>query len=158
MRGDPPRVEVDPELTFDLPSFIPEEHVPETGQRLSLYKRLAGAEDEWEVQEIAAEMRDRFGPAPPPLEHLLRTMELKTTARRLGALGLEGTRISVIVHLSDATPLKPEKVLALVTAPKSPYRLTQDMRLRFKIELGQFTDSVEAADHVLQQLLELLDD
>lgn len=158
MRGEPPRVEVDPELTFDMPSFIPEEHVPETGQRLSLYKRLASAEDEWEVQEIAAEVRDRFGPAPPPLEQLFRVMELKTAARRLGALGVEGTRKSVTIHLSDKTPLKPEKVLALVTAPKSPYRLTQDMRLRFKVAMGQFSDSIEAADHVIQQLLDLLDD
>jgi transcription-repair coupling factor (superfamily II helicase) len=158
LRGEARRPTVDPELTFDLPAFVSEEHVPETGQRLSLYKRLASAADVWEVQEIGGEIRDRFGPAPRPLENLLRLMELKTAARQIGALGVEGTRTHVTLHLSDGTKLAPEKVLALVTAPKSRYRVTPDMRLRYRVEEGRFADSIEAADHVIQELLALIDD
>jgi transcription-repair coupling factor (superfamily II helicase) len=157
LRGEPPRLDIDPELTFDMPAFIPEDHVPDTGQRLTTYKRLASAEDAYDVQEIAAEIRDRFGPLPLPLENLVRVMELKTACRRLGALGVEGTRKAVTIHLSDRTPLKPEKVLELVTKPKSPYRVTPDMRLRCTTKLGQHSDSIEAADAVVQELLGLLE-
>ena len=34
------------------------------GLRLSLYKRLASAEDDDVIDELAAEMEERFGPAP----------------------------------------------------------------------------------------------
>jgi transcription-repair coupling factor (superfamily II helicase) len=157
LRGDPPRVEIDPEISLDVSCFIPEDHVPDTGQRLTAYKRLASAEDEDEVREIAAELRDRFGPAPPPVENLLRAMELKTACRRLGALGVEGTRRQVTLHLSDSTRLKPEKVLALVTAPRSPYRVTPDMRLSRRLVPEQHTDSIEAASAVVRELLALVE-
>jgi transcription-repair coupling factor (superfamily II helicase) len=157
LRGEPPRVDIDPELSLDVSCFIPEDHVPDTGQRLTAYKRLASAEDADEVREIAAELRDRFGPAPPPVENLVRAMELKTACRRLGALGLEATRKQVTVHLSDSTPLKPEKVLALVTAPKSPYRVTPDMRLSRKLAPEQHQDGIEAAQAVVKELLGLVE-
>lgn len=157
LRGEPPRVEVDPELSLDVSCFIPEDHVPDTGQRLTAYKRLASAEDADEVREIAAELRDRFGPAPPPVENLVRAMELKTACRRLGALGLDASRKQVTVHLADTTPLKPEKVLALVTAPKSPYRVTPDMRLSRKLAPEQHTDGIEAAAAVVKELLGLIE-
>ena len=157
LRGEPPRVDIDPELTFDLPVYIPEEHVPDTGQRLSLYQRFASAEDVYDVQEIAAEVRDRFGPLPRPLEDLVRVMELKTACRRLGALGVEGTRKQVTIHLSDKTRLKPEKVLGLVTAPKSPYRVTPDMRLHCRIAPGTASDSIDAAAGVVEELLTLME-
>ena len=156
LQGLPPKSDFDPELNFDVTGFIPEEHVPDTGQRLALYQRLAGAEDSFEVEEIAAEMRDRFGPSPPPLENLFRMMEVKALARRLGALGVEASRKSVTVHLSDRTPLDPQKVLGLVTAAGSSYRVTPDMRLRCRIKEGMYPDSIEAAQAVAQELAGLL--
>jgi transcription-repair coupling factor (superfamily II helicase) len=156
MRGEPPKNRIDPELSFDVPGFIPEEHVPDTGQRLWLYKRLAGAEDAFEVHEIAAESRDRFGPAPAPLENLFRMMEVKAAVRHLGALGIEGTRRAVTIHLSDRTPLTPEQILQLVTQPNSPYRVTPDMKLRCRLDERSYSDSIEGAASVVQKLWQLL--
>jgi len=157
LQGLPPKSDLDPDLNFDVTGFIPEDHVPDTGQRLALYQRLAGSEDALEVEEISAEVRDRFGPPPPPLENLFRMMSVKAMARRLGALGVEATRKTVTVHLSDRTPLDPQKVLGLVTAPSSPYRVTPDMRLRCRIREGTRSDSIEAAQAVVDELSELLD-
>lgn len=157
LQGLPPRSDIDPELNFDVAGFIPEDHVPDTGQRLALYQRLSGAEDPFEVQELAAEARDRFGPAPPPLENLFRMMEIKALSRGIKALGVEATRNQVTVHLSDRTPLDPAKVMKLVTAKGTPYKMTPDMRLICRIKQGQHSDSIEAAQAVVEELRALVD-
>jgi transcription-repair coupling factor (superfamily II helicase) len=129
LRGQPVVPGVDPELTFDEPSFLPEEYIEDVGVRLSLYKRLASARDAEEVQDLAAEMEDRFGPAPAPARILVRVMALKARLRKLRALGIEANRERVVVHLRDDSPLDAAKVMELCAAKRSPWKLTPDMRL-----------------------------
>src|SRR5262249_21645366 len=85
--------------------------------------------DEAHVAELAEEMEDRFGAPPPEARRLVQLMTLKTELRRLKVLGCEATSKSVTLHLREDTPLDPQRILALVKAPRSPYRLTPDMRL-----------------------------
>jgi transcription-repair coupling factor (superfamily II helicase) len=129
LRGEEVVHDVDPELSFDVAALLPEDYVSDVGVRLSLYKRLAGAEDEARVAELASEMEDRFGSPPEEARRLVQLMTLKTELRRLKALGCEATARSVTLHLREDTPLDPKKVTELVRKSKSPYRLTPDMRL-----------------------------
>ncbi len=129
LRGEEVVHEVDPELSFDVSALLPEDYVGDVGVRLSLYKRLAGAVDEGQVAELAEEMENRFGPPPEEARRLVQLMTLKTELRRLRVLGCEATSRSVTLHLREDTPLDPAKIAAMVRAPKSPYRLTPDMRL-----------------------------
>jgi transcription-repair coupling factor (superfamily II helicase) len=46
LRGQPIRAEHDPEISVDVPAFLPDDFIPDTGQRLELYRRLAQAADE----------------------------------------------------------------------------------------------------------------
>jgi transcription-repair coupling factor (superfamily II helicase) len=129
LRGEPVVHDVDPELSFDVAALLPEEYVSDVGVRLSLYKRLASAIDESHVGELGEEMENRFGPPPEEARRLVQLMTLKTELRRLKALGCEANARSVTLHLREDTPLDPTKILELVRAKNSPYRLTPDMRL-----------------------------
>jgi transcription-repair coupling factor (superfamily II helicase) len=129
LRGEEVVHDVDPELSFDVAALLTEDYVSDVGVRLSLYKRLASAEDEARVAELASEMEDRFGPPPEEARRLVQLMTLKTELRRLKALGCEANARSVTLHLREDTPLDPKKVTELVRKAKSPYRLTPDMRL-----------------------------
>jgi len=129
LRGQELVHEVDTELSFDVAALLPEEYVSDVGVRLSLYKRLASAIDEAHVAEIAEEMENRFGPPPEDARRFVALMGLKTELRRLRVLGCEANSRIVTLHLRDDTPLDPRKILELVRAPRSAYRLTPDMRL-----------------------------
>jgi transcription-repair coupling factor (superfamily II helicase) len=129
LRGEEVVHDVDPDLSFDVPALLPEIYVADVGVRLSLYKRLASAEDEARVADIASEMEDRFGPPPEEARRLVQLMTIKTELRRLKVLGCEATARGVTLHLREDTPLDPKKVTELVRKAKSPYRLTPDMRL-----------------------------
>ena len=134
LRGQVMVHDVDPELSFDVSALLPEDYVADVGVRLSLYKRLASAEDEAHVGEIAVEMEDRFGPPPEEALRLVQLMTLKTELRRLRVLGCEANSRVVTLHLREDTPLDPKKITELVRAPKSRYRLTPDMRLSCRFD------------------------
>jgi transcription-repair coupling factor (superfamily II helicase) len=156
LRGQPLRPEKDPELNVDLPGYIPDELVPDTGQRLDLYKRLSEAEDEDGVKAILEEMRDRYGELPEEVGILGELMVIKSYGRRVGAqtIDLAEPRLTLALD-AEATPLAPEKVLALVNKKGSPWRLTPDMRLLRTFSEPEKKMRVEAAKRALEELLAL---
>jgi transcription-repair coupling factor (superfamily II helicase) len=129
LRGEVVVHEVDPEISFDIEAILPEDYITDVGIRLSLYKRLASAIDEAQVEEIGVELEDRFGPPPQSARNLIVLMSLKTELRRLRVLGCEASKTRVTLHLREDTPLDPRKITELVRAKGSPYKLTPDMKL-----------------------------
>jgi transcription-repair coupling factor (superfamily II helicase) len=82
-------------------------------------------------------------------------MVIKGLGRRLGALTIELAEPRLTLALdSDRTPLKPEKVLALINRKGSPYRLTPDMRLQRQFSAPEAADRTRAAKRCLLELLE----
>ena len=47
------------------PSLIPDSYLPDVHMRLILYKRIAGAASADDLDDLKAEIFDRFGPLPP---------------------------------------------------------------------------------------------
>jgi transcription-repair coupling factor (superfamily II helicase) len=153
LRGEPVVHSVDPELSFDVEALLPEAYIAEVGVRLSLYKRLASAADEAEVDELSTEMEDRFGPPPLEARRLIELMRLKVELRRLLVLGCEATAKSVTLHLRNDTPLDPQKVGELLGGKKSPYRITPDGRLtRRALEGEPVSDGLALASRMLSEL------
>ncbi|WP_437909017.1 transcription-repair coupling factor [Sorangium sp. So ce327] len=153
LRGEPVIHDVDTELSFDADALLPEEYISDVGVRLSLYKRLAGAASTEDVQDLAVEMEDRFGPPPLEARRFVHLMRLKTELRRLKALACEASAKGVTLHLREDTPLDHAKVLKLVQPKSSPYRLSPDMRLTRRAKEGEaFTSGLEATDKLLSEL------
>ncbi|HEY7283619.1 MAG TPA: transcription-repair coupling factor, partial [Actinomycetota bacterium] len=84
MKGSP--VAPDLEVRIDLPvrAFIPVGWVGQEGLRLELYRRVSNARDHAELDEIAVELRDRFGVLPAEVETLFGIARLRVTCTRLG--------------------------------------------------------------------------
>lgn len=62
-------------------TFIPDNYVTDGRQKVEIYRHLAAAEEMSEVEELTAEVRDRFGPLPPPVVHLFSLARLRLRAR-----------------------------------------------------------------------------
>ncbi len=61
-------------------SLIPLNYISDSAQRIEIYRKLAQATDKAALEALQREMRDRFGPLPPPVELLLAVAELKILA------------------------------------------------------------------------------
>ncbi len=155
LRGQPIKQEHDPEISVDVPAFLPDDYVPDAGQRLDFYRRLAQARGEDDVQATLAELADRYGALPEEALLLGEVMTDKTLVRALGALGYELGPARFTLALRSDTPLDPGKVLKLVQAKGSRFKLTPDMRLSYTFDEGEKRDRMAAARARLTQLVTL---
>ena len=71
-------------IESDLQAFLPEEYVPVSGERMSLYRELDSLTSQEQLDAFRTRLVDRFGAIPPVGEELLRVMPLKWTACKLG--------------------------------------------------------------------------
>ena len=71
---------------------IDDSYIAEEGQRLRMYKRIAGAESPAVLTEVRAELEDRYGKPPETVLHLLLAAEIRLTCERLGIAQLERKR------------------------------------------------------------------
>ncbi len=92
-------VEEAPDTAIDLgaDAYLPEAYVPDDGQRMAVYRKMAAARTAEDADEVAAEVADRYGPPPAPAAHLLQIVKLRALARRAGvaALTREQERITI---------------------------------------------------------------
>ena len=93
-----------PELlstTVDLPltAYIPDEYVPDLSTRLALYMRLAKVSSLEEVDELGAELEDRFGPLPLQGKNLLYMVRIKLMGSRIGLREISSERGQVVIKL-----------------------------------------------------------
>jgi len=63
-----------------LAAYIPQDYVPEASLRLRLYRRMATLETLQDIEEMAVELADRFGPIPDPVDNLLYQLRIKVLA------------------------------------------------------------------------------
>ena len=95
MRGDkaPPAPPTD--VTLDIPCYLPDDYIASPEVKLDLYRRLGAATVVDQVDEIKDEVRDRFGPLPPPADAYLAVARLRLLGAPLGAEG-------ILVHENEA--------------------------------------------------------
>ncbi|MEX1134035.1 MAG: transcription-repair coupling factor [Acidimicrobiia bacterium] len=74
------------EIRIDLPvdAHLPDAYISEQELRLEAYRRLAGTSTPPEVDDVAAEWEDRFGPLPPAASALVELARLRVDALRVG--------------------------------------------------------------------------
>ena len=75
-----------PEIRIDLPvdAHLPNVYVDSANERLEAYRRLAAAQTEKQVLDVANEWRDRFGEPPPEALALIDVALLRVEALRIG--------------------------------------------------------------------------
>ncbi|MBQ9666133.1 MAG: transcription-repair coupling factor [Bacteroidaceae bacterium] len=68
----------------DIQAFFPEEYVPSSGERMSLYRELDSFTRPQQLEDYKKRLIDRFGQIPDVGESLLTVMPIKWAAQRLG--------------------------------------------------------------------------
>jgi transcription-repair coupling factor (superfamily II helicase) len=83
-----------------LTTNLPHNYVTEPQHRIEIYRKLAQATDKLALDALQKELRDRFGPLPPPVELLLAVGELKILAseKSVTALEVEEDKLKITRH------------------------------------------------------------
>jgi transcription-repair coupling factor (superfamily II helicase) len=120
-----------PEVELHVPALIPEDYVPDVHLRLVLYKRIAGTPSREELDEMKAEMIDRFGPMPEYAQSLFRATRLKLRAAELGIRKIDAGATSGYFIFEETNKVDAKRVLKMIQGKPKEYRLDGPLKLRF---------------------------
>ena len=99
LRGEtihkPPEVE----LNLKADTFISEEYIPDSNERVVFYRRLSETVSVREVEEIEEELVDRYGRTDIPVQNLLATAYIRHYAAALNVseVTLKGQEVSIFI-------------------------------------------------------------
>ncbi len=116
LRGSEPEPEVEPSLSLPVAAFIPEDYMADAYHRLAFYKRFASADSPETLAALRAELVDRFGPPPEPVDRLIDVMALKRLARGLAVEKIDSGDRRIVIATSPRSPLSRGAVDALLAA------------------------------------------
>jgi transcription-repair coupling factor (superfamily II helicase) len=140
------------EINLHIPALIPEDYLPDVHTRLIMYKRIASARDNSELQDLQEEMIDRFGLLPDYLKNLFRITELKLKANPIGIrkidLGQRGGRL----HFGSQTRVDPEKIVDLIQSQPQTYKLDGQDKIRISKDLPDVKDRFTMLDNLLNEI------
>jgi transcription-repair coupling factor (superfamily II helicase) len=105
----------EPEVKIELPvdAHLPHEYVPSERLRLEMYKRLAEVRTLEAVEEVRAELLDRYGPVPDVVDNLLAVARLRIRARSAGLtdVNVQGAYVRFLpVDAGDALRVRLERL------------------------------------------------
>ncbi len=109
VKGDTEEEPMDVSIELPIDAHIPEKYVPEERLRLEAYKRIASVLTEEDIDAVIAELRDRYGEPPEPVETLFEIARVRLLARSaaVGEVVLAGSRIRLSpVALPDSRAMR----------------------------------------------------
>lgn len=141
LNGEP--VDEPDEITLELPmpAFLPPDYVERDDVRLDAYRRLAGVRSAQDVDDIAAEWLDRFGPIPEPAAALVQVAYLRAECVRVGVTNVTVTKNpalsggGLVASISPIT-LAQSKQMRLERLYKGSTYRDADRELRLRVSGG----------------------
>ena len=124
-----PREGFSPQITIDAPILIPEDYVPDLSVRMALYRRLNDLDGALEIEGLAAEIADRFGPIPGPTQNLLKLIEIKQNALVAQVSKIECGARGALVSFHEDRPPNVAGLLAYVERLGATAKLRPDSKL-----------------------------
>jgi transcription-repair coupling factor (superfamily II helicase) len=101
LKGEPIRQPAEIKLELPVDANLPRDYIDRDDLRLDAYRRLATVESSAQVDDIADEWTDRFGPIPAAAQSLLDVARLRAECVRTGV-----TEVSVVREIARISPIR----------------------------------------------------
>ncbi|MDX8394190.1 MAG: transcription-repair coupling factor [Mariprofundales bacterium] len=152
-KGETPVVVETLDLQLSVSATLPVSYIPQTGERLQLYRRLASISDDETADSFYDEMRDRFGRMPKAASMAVQVARIRWRAKKLAVTRLYSDKNTIRIHFVTNNPLNITALIMRVQKDPKHFQLRPDSSLRL---LGDFVVAetrLLACKELLDQLL-----
>lgn len=155
-RGMEQAEEFETTIDLEMDAYIPPKYIPNEYQKLDIYKRIAGIENEEEYEDMLEELMDRFGEPPKAVQNLLAIANLKALAHRVYVREIKQINQEVKVTMFERGKLKTEGIPAILEKYKDRMSVRTGKEFYFLISLKgrKAKEFYKALDLVLEILHE----
>ncbi len=122
-------------MEFDLDIYIPESYIPDSQQRVDIYRKLSEASSVEEVDMIKAELLDRFGKPKKEVKDLLGFTCAKITASMKGISRLSLKKDILMLEFSPDKKMGKKEIENLSQKIKLPFEFKVDQSLKIYVKL-----------------------
>jgi transcription-repair coupling factor (superfamily II helicase) len=136
-------------LDVNVDAYVPTDYIPYEQAKVEVHRRIAGAREVGELAELRAELADRFGPPPEPLENLITLQQARIKLGQAGARAVTFRQGRLAV-----TPIELDSVRAKQLRAEIPGILYESGKSQLSMRVPddpaeQFPAVVRAADALL---------
>ena len=155
LKGEEILPEIDPEIRLGISAYFPDNYMPDANQRLYFYKRLASLKNGAELDELKAEIEDRFGPYPDVVDNLFLVMNLRRVLKEFLVQQISFSDGKIFLLFHPESPVKVDKLLELIHKQKNRFRLAPDGRLSFTPKNHEWQPLAAEVAELLQTIREI---
>ena len=123
-----------PKISLPLSVLIPEDYISDLTIRMEIYKRLSSISVEEEIDEIAAELIDRFGSLPREVETLIDTIGLKNLCKQTNIEKIDCGKNGFLISFKNNTFSNPTELVKYIYKNKNYISIRPDQRLFVKLD------------------------
>jgi transcription-repair coupling factor (superfamily II helicase) len=142
-----------PQITIGMPVLIPDDYVADLSVRLSLYRRLADLEDEQEIESVAADLVDRFGPLPQEVDHLLKIVTIKALCRRANVEKVDTGPKGAVLSFRDDAFADPMGLVGFIREQGPAAKVRPDMKVVFFDDWEKPEERLKGTTDILRRLV-----
>ena len=139
------------EINLHTPVLLPDSYCGDIHERLVLYKRFANCSNSDELDDLHAELVDRFGLLPEPAQALLESHRLRLLAKPLGIAKLDASTEAVSIQFVPNPPINPARIIELIQTRRN-FKLAGQDKLRVTVAAPTLANRVENIRKLFKEL------
>ena len=120
--------------------------------RLTFYKKIADAGSEADLEAVADELRERFGPLPESVTQLIWAAGLRQGAEKLATKSLEWRSDGLHIVFYPQSPVAAEKIVSALEGAPPGSRMTAEDRIFLRWSSAQSPERFGEALTLLRSL------
>ncbi len=140
------------EVNLGVPALIPDDYLPDIHARLVMYKRIASAKSDDDLDDLEIELIDRYGLLPEFAKNLFRVTHLKLLASDFGVSRIEMSHETARIHFGKSPNIDTTKILELILEQPETYKLDGSEKLTIYTETENIEERIDTIVNLLNDL------
>lgn len=146
--------EQDVQIDLAVSSYIPDNFIENSSQKIEIYQNIALCRTEEELQNVIDEVIDRYGRLPKELENLIDIARIKQLARKANILKIAQKENGIVFYFVKEK-IKPEMVNTLITKYPMLVKFSNAVEPYVTLRIKENENIIEKAKEFLNTVIEI---
>ncbi len=146
-----------PQINIGIAVMLPETYIKDLGLRISIYRRLADAENQDDLAALKVEMVDRFGQLPKEAESLFHLFNIKKLCAKANIEKMDVGAKGIVIQFRNREFPNPDALIEYITKRTPEITIRPDQKVSINKSISdQPQKRIKIVQQVLQDIVALV--